>query len=86
MFGQLVLQGVVTDEQACAFAGNLGGFGPNTWIGVLSGLGGNTVNFNWVGAVGTGELSTNHKNMSLTYTFSATGQPTTACTGTGVKQ
>jgi hypothetical protein len=89
-FGTLLLQGFITQQQACAFAGELGppgaSFGPNSWIGVLSGTGGRTVNFNWFGANGAGELSANHQNMTFTYTFSATGEPTTACTGSGVKQ
>jgi hypothetical protein len=86
VFGTLAIQGIVAQQQGCAFVGDLGSFGPNSWVGVLSGTGGSTVNFNWFGAVGTGEVASNHKSMALTYTFSATGQPTTACTGVGVKQ
>jgi hypothetical protein len=89
-FGILPLQGFITKQQACAFTGELGppggSFGPNSWIGVLSGTGGRTVNFNWFGANGSGELSANHQAMTFTYTFSESGEPPTACTGEGVKQ
>jgi hypothetical protein len=89
-FGTPLLQGFITQQQGCAFVGELGplgvSFGPNSWIGVLSGTGDRTVNFNWFGANGTGELSANHKKMTFTYTYSATGQPTTGCTGDGVRQ
>jgi hypothetical protein len=86
VFGTLAVTGIIAQQQGCTFAGDLGGFGPNSWIGALSGSGGDTVSFNWFGATGTGEISGNQKNMTLTYTYSATGAPTTACTGSGVKQ
>src|SRR5215813_12045590 len=48
-FGPRTLVGVIAQQNACAFAGTL--FNPNDWVGVLSGSGGNTLNFEWDGAV-----------------------------------
>jgi hypothetical protein len=84
-FGPRTLQGVITQQDSCAFVGTL--FNANDWVGVLSGPGGDTVNFDWDGAVGTGEVSPNQKQMRFTYTFAASGSaPATACTGIGIKQ
>ena len=84
-FGPRTLQGLVTQQNACAFAGTL--FNQNDWVGVLSGPGGNTLNFEWDGAVGTGEISNNTKEMTFTYTLTGSGTvPATACTGIGVRQ
>lgn len=100
VFGSLSITGVIDQQQGCAFAGDLGGFGPSSWVGVLSGTGGRTVNFNFENpngeplppppnasnpsAVGTGEIAANEKTMTLTYTSG--DLPPTACTGVGVKQ
>jgi hypothetical protein len=84
-FGPRTLQGLITQQNACAFAGTL--FNQNDWVGVLSGTGGRTLNFEWDGAVGTGEISSNAKEMTFTYTLTGDGTvPTTACTGIGVSQ
>jgi hypothetical protein len=84
-FGPRTLQGVITQQDSCAFVGTL--FNSNDWVGVLSGPGGDTVNFNWDGATGTGEVSANQKQMTFTYTLTGSGLvPTTACTGIGIKQ
>jgi len=84
-FGPRIIQGVIAEQNSCAFAGTL--FNPNDWVGVLSGPGGRTVDFNWDGATGTGEVSPNGKKMTFTYTLTGSGSvPTTACTGIGVKQ
>jgi hypothetical protein len=83
-FGPRPLTGVITQQNSCAFVGTL--FNPNDWVGVLSGSGGDTMNFDWAGATGTGEISPNGKQMQFTYTFTGSGfVPTTACTGIGVK-
>jgi hypothetical protein len=86
VFGTLAIQGVIAQQQGCAFAGDLASFGPNSWIGVLSGTGGKTLSFNWFGANGTGQVAPNNNAMTFTYTFSAAGEPTTACTGEGIRQ
>jgi hypothetical protein len=84
-FGPRTLVGTVTEQNACAFAGTL--FTANDWVGVLSGPDGSTVNFDWVGAVGTGELTANRKRMTFTYTLAGSGPvATTACTGRGVRR
>jgi hypothetical protein len=84
-FGPRTLQGVITQQNSCAFVGTL--FNANDWVGVLSGSGGDTVNFDWDGATGTGTVSANQKQMTFTYTFTGNGVvPTTACTGIGIKQ
>lgn len=88
VFGSISITGIVAEEQACAFAGDLGSFGPNSWVGVLDGR---KVTFNWETpsgssqvAVGTGEVSANDKQMTISYTSSEV--PPTACTGVGIKQ
>lgn len=81
-FGPRTLQGVITQQNSCAFVGTL--FSANDWVGVLSG---DTVNFDWDGATGTGAVSANQKRMTFTYTLAGSGSvPTTACTGIGIKQ
>jgi hypothetical protein len=85
IFGPRTLQGVITQQDSCAFVGTL--FNTNDWVGVLSGPGGDTVNFDWGGATGTGTVSANEKQMTFTYTFTGSASvPTTACTGIGIKQ
>jgi hypothetical protein len=84
-FGPRTVVGVITEQNSCAFAGTL--FSANDWVGVLSGSDGSTVNFDWAGAVGTGELTPNRKRMTFTYTLAGDGTvATTACTGRGVRR
>ena len=87
-FGPRTLPGVViTQQTSCAFVGTI--FSPNDWVGVLSGPSGDTVNFDWDGAKGTGVVSANQKQMTFTYTLAGSVSPpvpTTACTGIGIKQ
>ena len=84
-FGPRTLTGVITQQNSCAFVGTL--FSANDWVGVLSGTGGDTMNFDWAGATGTGEISSNRRQMIFTYTFTGSGLvPTTACTGVGVRE
>ena len=86
-FGSRTAQFIVQEQHACAFAGTF--FNGDEMVGVLSGPGGNTINWTWLTVVGTGEVAPNKKEITVTYTFSPTAAnpgPETACTGGGVRQ